>query len=177
MADILNVGFRTYVRYEAGERDAPVSILVKIAGLGNLSLEQLLTAEVTELDIVPRSAATKNAVLPKVKHCDFQSGKITFQNPPAKGLVSIDGAERKLLGIFRKLDSASQSQCLVTVSDILSASVRKAKPVRGKKKTPPAGRKISVDPADKRKKIEKRRAAGKAIKNLTKGFSRRKSIH
>jgi len=46
MSEILKVGFRTYVRYEAGEGDAPVSVLVKIAKLGNLSLEQLLTVQV-----------------------------------------------------------------------------------------------------------------------------------
>ena len=43
MAEILRIGFRTYVRYEAGERDAPVSVLIKLAHLGNISLEQLLT--------------------------------------------------------------------------------------------------------------------------------------
>ncbi len=42
MADILKVGFRTFVRYEAGERDAPVAVLVKIARLGNISLEKFL---------------------------------------------------------------------------------------------------------------------------------------
>ena len=40
LAEILKVGFRTYVRYEAGERDAPISILVKMSRLGNISLEQ-----------------------------------------------------------------------------------------------------------------------------------------
>ena len=34
MADILKIGFRTFVRYEAGERDAPVSVIIKIARLG-----------------------------------------------------------------------------------------------------------------------------------------------
>ena len=48
LADILKVGFRTYVRYEAGERDAPVNVLVKMAKLGNISLEQLLTSEINK---------------------------------------------------------------------------------------------------------------------------------
>ena len=39
MSEILKVGFRTFVRYEAGEIDAPVSVMVKIARLGNISLE------------------------------------------------------------------------------------------------------------------------------------------
>ena len=36
MAEILKVGFRTFVRYEAGEIDAPISVMVKIARLGNI---------------------------------------------------------------------------------------------------------------------------------------------
>ena len=31
ISDVLDIGFRTYVRYEAGERDAPVAVLVKLA--------------------------------------------------------------------------------------------------------------------------------------------------
>ena len=46
MSKILEVGFRTFVRYEAGERDAPVSVLIKIAHLGNISLQNLLSGKV-----------------------------------------------------------------------------------------------------------------------------------
>ena len=46
LSEVLEIGFRTYVRYEAGERDAPVSILVKMARLGELSLDRLLTTKV-----------------------------------------------------------------------------------------------------------------------------------
>ena len=53
MSGILNVGFRTFVRYEVGERDAPVSVLIKIARLGNISLEQLLTTTIEPNDIAP----------------------------------------------------------------------------------------------------------------------------
>lgn len=172
MADILSVGFRTYVRYEAGERDAPVSILVKIAKLGNLSLDQLLTTEVTELDIVPRSTVAKNEVLPKVKHCDFQSGKITFQDPPAKGLLAIDNSEKKLLGIYRKLDSASQPQCLESASRILNASARKAKTLRGKKKPAPAAQKASANPPERHKKIAKLSGGSKGTRGRKKADRR-----
>ena len=34
IAEVLKVGFRTYLRYEAGERDALISILIKITRLG-----------------------------------------------------------------------------------------------------------------------------------------------
>ncbi len=39
LSEALEIGFRTYVRYEAGERNAPV--MVKLAKLGNVSLDRL----------------------------------------------------------------------------------------------------------------------------------------
>ena len=42
-ARLIDVGFRTYVRYEIGERDAPVKVLIKMAKLGNISLDKLLS--------------------------------------------------------------------------------------------------------------------------------------
>jgi len=51
LARLIDVGFRTYVRYEVGERDAPVNVLIKMAKLGNISLDQLLS---TALRVVRR---------------------------------------------------------------------------------------------------------------------------
>ena len=39
----IDVGFRTYVRYEVGERHAPVNVLIKMAKLENISLDQLFS--------------------------------------------------------------------------------------------------------------------------------------
>ena len=41
-ARLIDVGFRTYVRYEVGELNAPVNVLIKMAGWGGISLGQLL---------------------------------------------------------------------------------------------------------------------------------------
>lgn len=130
MAQILKVGFRTYVRYEGGERDAPASTLVIIARLGNISLEQLLTTEVNRLDITPAPAHIKNPGPPEVQRCDFQSGQITFKSPPVKGFVSIDPSEKKLLSIFRKMDPATQGKCLKNVDGILKTSKTTSKTSR-----------------------------------------------
>ena len=43
LARLIDVGFRTYVRYEVGERDALVNVLIKMAKLGNIPLDQLLS--------------------------------------------------------------------------------------------------------------------------------------
>ena len=42
-ARLIDVGFRTYVRYEVGERDASMNVLIKMAKLGNIPLDQLLS--------------------------------------------------------------------------------------------------------------------------------------
>ena len=47
LAGLLGIGFRTYVRYETEKHDAPVNVLIKIATLGNISLDRLLTTTLT----------------------------------------------------------------------------------------------------------------------------------
>ena len=97
MSEILKVGFRTYVRYEAGERDAPVSVLVKISKLGNLSLEQLLTVPVKKNLISPVKTFTKSSVPPEVRMVHFGTGQINLTSPTRQELLTINGSERKLL--------------------------------------------------------------------------------
>ena len=80
MSEILRVGFRTFVRYEAGERDAPVSVLVKIARLGNISLEQLLTTTIKPNDIAPLDKINKGETI-RVQSIDFKVGQVTFKDP------------------------------------------------------------------------------------------------
>ena len=55
LSEILGFGFRSYVRYEAGERDAPISVLVKLARFGKVSLDRFLTKKILEnLLVIPK---------------------------------------------------------------------------------------------------------------------------
>ncbi len=133
MSDILKVGFRTYVRYEAGERDAPVSVLVKIARLGNLSLEQLLTKEVAKNLISPVKTLTKASTPPSVGLVDFSSGQINLKNPSKKELITIHPSERKLLSLFRKMDPELQKDSLNNIGKALKGKETKSSPAAKKK--------------------------------------------
>ena len=133
MSDILKVGFRTYVRYEAGERDAPVSVLVKIARLGNLSLEQLLTKEVAKSFISPVKTLTKNSTPPDVGAVNFSEGQINLKNPSRKELLTVHPAERKLLSLFRKMDPEMQKDSLDSIGKALKGKGKKAASKAGKK--------------------------------------------
>lgn len=144
MAEILKVGFRTYVRYEAGERDAPVSVLVKVAKLANMSLELMLTTEVGAEDIVPLQAIDFQAPPPEVKKCDFRTGQIEFKKPSVRGLLVSDERERKLVGFFRKMDLATQKACLDSVKKAGKGSKGKGEPKK-------------IGKADKPKKVAVRR--------------------
>lgn len=160
LADIMSVGFRTYVRYEAGERDAPVCVLVKLARLGSMSLEQLLTVEIHRSDVLPNQAFAKQSTAPEVRKCDFRTGLIEFKKPALRGLLSLDDVERKLLLFFRKMDSKTQVECLESLKKMGKGSrpAGKAEPVRikkipGKPKMVFAKGKVSTD--DLKAKLDK----------------------
>lgn len=136
-ADIVRVGFRTYVRYEAGERDVPVSVLVKIAKVANMSLERMLTVEVHKPDILPTPASLQ-LTIPKVKRCDFRVGQIEFKKPSLRCLLTLDDAERKLLGFFRRMPPPAQKGLLDSVKRLSKGIKGKGsveKPVKAYRKT------------------------------------------
>jgi transcriptional regulator with XRE-family HTH domain len=118
MSGILKVGFRTFVRYEAGERDAPVAVLVKIARLGNISLEQLLTSKIDKNDIAPLQKINKDLSSIEVNVVNFQGGSVTFENPPRQELITLEDTERKILTLFRKMSPKFQKDCLSSLGQI-----------------------------------------------------------
>ena len=117
MSEILKVGFRTFVRYEAGERDAPVSVLVKIARLGNISLEQLLTTAIEPNDIAPLEKISKEESV-QVKSIDFKVGQVTFKDQDHQELMTIDDAEKRVLTLFRKMPPRLKKGCMDEIVEI-----------------------------------------------------------
>ena len=117
MAEILKIGFRTYVRYEAGEKDAPVSVLVKLACLGNISLEQLLSQVISNHDISPIPIISQIKTFPETKLVDFNNGEIIFEKPARQELMTIDSSEKRLLTLFRKMDSVLQKACVKNIQE------------------------------------------------------------
>ncbi len=128
LAEILKVGFRTYVRYEAGERDAPISILVKMARLGNVSLEQLLTEEISNFHITPVHVPTLSLPAPEVKSVDFRTGHISFKKPAKECLLVLEKSEKKALSVYRKLSAALQADYLKSFEKNYKASGKPSKP-------------------------------------------------
>lgn len=119
MSNILKVGFRTYVRYEAGERDAPVAVLVKMAKLGNISLEQLLTTEVARHHLSPVQTIPQGGRPQEAKAVNFRKGQIALKNPAQQELLTINAAEKKLLTIFRKMGAPLQDICIKDIEETI----------------------------------------------------------
>ena len=119
MSKILKVGFRTFVRYEAGERDAPVSALVKIARLGNISLEQLLTTSIEPNDIAPPEKINNNPDLVQIESIDFKAGYVGFKDPAHQEMMTIDDAEKRILTLFRKMPPRMKKDCMDSMSQIV----------------------------------------------------------
>jgi transcriptional regulator with XRE-family HTH domain len=117
MSEILKVGFRTFVRYEGGKSDAPVSVLVKIARLGNISLEQLLTTTIEPINIAPLDKIIIGENL-QVQSIDFKLGQVNFKDPDHQELMTIDYAEKRILTLFRKMSPRLKKDCMDSIGQI-----------------------------------------------------------
>ena len=170
MSEILKVGFRTFVRYEAGERDAPVSVLVKIARLGNISLEQLLTTGIEPNDIAPLEKINKGANPVQIESIDFKAGYVDFKDPEHQEMMTIDDPEKRILTLFRKMPPRLKKDCLESMGQIVETgkvvsrlSEKAGKGRTGKRKmTPKVKIPIKTPPKPKtkrkpgRKKLDKK---------------------
>jgi len=157
MSAILKVGFRTFVRYEAGERDAPVSVLIKIARLANISLEKLLTTSIEPIDIAPLKKIGQGSNSGQIESLDFQTGYVTFKNPSCREIITVDDVERRILTLFRKMSSGLKKDCidslgqLVVTGRVVSRLSEKAGVRRkGNRKISPKVR-IKTEPSQKSK--------------------------
>ena len=112
LSEVLGIGFRTYVRYEAGERDAPVFLLVKLARLGELSLDRLLTTKVLleELQTPDQKILPKSKVPPEVICGNLDEGRLMFKGLLYDHLISTNKEERKLLALFRQMDITNREK-------------------------------------------------------------------
>ena len=115
LARQLDVGFRSYVRYEAGERDAPLRVLVKMSKFGGVSLEQLLTKSITLEELKVPNRKTKKTKEQKLKIVSggLKEGRITFVGQDSGHLVTINKTEKKMLSAYRRLDSRNKKEYLI----------------------------------------------------------------
>jgi len=160
LSEILGIGFRTYVRYEAGERDAPVSLLVKMARLGGLSLDRLLTTKVLleELHSPDKKILPKSKVSREVICGSLEEGRLMFKGQLDDNLISTKKEEQKLLILFRKLNTSNQKKFLADAEWVYTNSknsLRYKKPKKFSRKE------------EKAKTAIKLRKLTKSIKKMT----------
>ena len=122
MANILKVGFRTFVRYESGEREAPLGTLVKIARLSNISLEKFLKNSIEPNDIAPLKILNKESTA-QINSIDFQSGNVTFIRPNRHELMTINDGEKRLLTLYRKMPHNLKKHLMLSMAQIVKTGV------------------------------------------------------
>ena len=122
LASLLDIGFRTYVRYETGKRDAPVSVFIKMAKLGNISLDRLLTTTLTleNLKIPDTDATPTKPQKMEMVGGGLKEGKVIFVGLKHDHLITTDKAEKKLLSAYRKLNYSGKKKCLIDTEWILN---------------------------------------------------------
>jgi len=121
ISKVLGIGFRTYVRYEAGERDAPVAVLVKLAKLGNISLDRLLTSPLTleglKIHDVNKTPNTPQQM--EVVGGGLEEGRLMFKGLINDHLIATNKLENKLLNAYRKLNRLDKKNYLIDVEWVL----------------------------------------------------------
>ena len=115
LSKVLEIGHRTYVRYEAGERDAPVSVMVKLAKLANVSLDQLLTTKILPEDLDTSGLENTQNIIqnPEVISGSIEDGRLMLKGFMEDNLVTNTKDEQKLLTLFRKVNHISQDKFLM----------------------------------------------------------------
>jgi len=159
ISDVLDIGFRTYVRYEAGERDAPVAVLVKLARLGNISLDRLLITPMTPEDLktpdVEKTPATPRPM--EVIGGGLEEGRVIFKGLRNDHLVTTDKTEKNLLIKYRNLNRSGREKCVLDAEWILN----NPRTIR-RRKNPRTSRK-----AQKEKNTQRLKQMAKSIKKTT----------
>ena len=115
LSKVLEIGFRTYVRYEAGERDAPVSVMVKLAKLVHVSLDQLLTTKILPEDLDTSGLENTQNIIqnPEVISGSIEHGRLMLKGFLEDNLVTNTKDEQKLLTLFRKVNDISRDKFLL----------------------------------------------------------------
>jgi transcriptional regulator with XRE-family HTH domain len=134
LSEVLEIGFRTYVRYEAGERDAPISVMVKLAKLGKVSLDRLLT---TEIHIEDLDTPDREKPLPTMQNVEviggaLEEGRLMFKGLLNDNLVTTNKEEQKLLTLFRKSNRPNREKYLLDLEWMFNSS-RKSRMTTAKK--------------------------------------------
>lgn len=134
LSEVLDIGFRTYVRYEAGERDAPVAVLVKLGKLGSISLDRLLTTKITPEDLANPDLDAPSAKSSKLEVIggSLERGRVVFKGLRDDFFITTDNSEKKLLSTFRKMDPLKKDKCLLEIEWLLKNSKKSKK--MGKRK-------------------------------------------
>jgi len=156
IAKVLDIGFRTYVRYEAGERDAPVAVLVKFARLGTISLDRLLT---TKLELSDLEMPDLDPPVGRLNQVNVISGSLREGRLVFKGIRGDYYVAMKLLNHFRKMNPKSQDKCLLDMEWSLKKNKGRASTVTGRKKV---SRKV-----EKSRNASKLKKMAKTIKKIT----------
>jgi transcriptional regulator with XRE-family HTH domain len=112
----LGIGFRTYVRYEMGERETPIPVLVKVSKLIKESLDDLILSPlvINEFNGLTYKSSKKSPSI--VKQTTSLLGLENEQ------LIASKKDEKNLLSLYREMDLHTREKCLKEMSLLIKSS-------------------------------------------------------
>ncbi len=112
----LGIGFRTYVRYEVGEREPPIPVLVKVSKLIKVSLDDLILSPllINEFNGLPKKSSKKPPSIAKQT--------TTFPGLDNEQSIAYKKDEKNLLNLYREMDVKTREKCLMEMSLLIKNS-------------------------------------------------------
>jgi len=126
MAKVLGVGFRTYVRYEGGERNAPPSTLIQMAKLGSVSLDRLITTNLTDKELESPDTTSPPDILknPQIISGSLASGRLNLKGFRNEIYVCVDEKESEALGKFRDMSQNEKDKFILIGKKMIKSKKR-----------------------------------------------------
>jgi len=112
----LKIGFRTYVRYEMGERETPIPVLVKVSKLIKASLDDLILSPLIINEFNGLTKKSSKNLSSIVKQATSLTG---LEN---ERQVSLKKDEKNLLNLYREMDFETREKCLKEMNLLIKSS-------------------------------------------------------
>ncbi len=113
----LGIGFRTYVRYEIGEREPPIAVLVRISTLIKVSLDSLILypLQINEFDTFSKKSAQEKKSGALERTTNLSSSEEKQQTFSKK-------EEKNFLNLYRKMNGQTREKCLEEMKILIKNS-------------------------------------------------------
>ncbi len=122
---ILEIGFRTYVRYEIGEREPPIPVLVKIKKMLKISLDDLILSSLHNNGFIDqtRESSRRENIKNSAKSPHIANQSAGFPGSSPEQTIALKKDEKNFFNLYKKMDVPTREKCLLEMQSLIKNSI------------------------------------------------------